>query len=63
MRTHFVSGDGDWERIYWHGEVFETLFVRLFLRLLGYDGEYIDYATPGWPPRRITDPCAPDLEA
>jgi hypothetical protein len=36
-----------------YSQAYETLFNRIFLKLLGYDGDYIDYFTPGYPHRHI----------
>lgn len=35
---------------------YETLFVRLLLKILKYDGPYIDYSSIGCPPRHIDEP-------
>jgi hypothetical protein len=32
---------------------YRTLFNRTFLKLLGYDGAYIDYSAEGWPERQL----------
>ncbi len=36
--------------------VYQTLFHRIVLKLLGYDGTYIDYGTLGHPIRDISEP-------
>jgi hypothetical protein len=36
--------------------VYQTLFHRIVLKLLGYDGTYIDYGTIGLPIRHISEP-------
>ncbi len=36
--------------------VYQTLFHRIVLKLLGYDGTYIDYGTLGHPSRDISEP-------
>lgn len=35
---------------------FRTLFNRVLLKLLNYDGEYIDYSARGWPERPLEQP-------
>jgi len=35
--------------------VYRTLLHRVFLRILGYEGRYIDYGTVGFPERLMTD--------
>ncbi len=42
-----------------HSRVYETLFHRVFLRILGYDQFYIDYYLPGTNSRIITIPTGP----
>jgi Apea-like HEPN len=40
-----------------HKRNYQTLFHRVFLKLLGYTGEYIDRATLGHPNRNIDEPA------
>jgi hypothetical protein len=40
-----------------HARAYQVLFARVFLRLLGYDGLYVDYATPGFPSRPLNEPA------
>jgi hypothetical protein len=40
-----------------HARAYRVLFVRVFLRLLGYDGVYVDYASPGFPLRPLNEPA------
>ncbi len=42
-----------------HTRVYETLFHRVFLRVLGYDDYYIDYYLSGTKSRKITTPTGP----
>lgn len=35
---------------------YRTFFNRIILKILGYDGMYIDYSTEGWPERHIDEP-------
>jgi hypothetical protein len=44
------------ERMIQATRVCQTLFHRIVLKLLGYDGTYIDYGTIGFPIRHISEP-------
>jgi len=35
---------------------YETLLHRVLLKLLAYDGEYVDYSVVGWPQRALKEP-------
>jgi hypothetical protein len=35
---------------------YQTLFNRIMLKLLGFDGQYIDRTSEGWPRRHINEP-------
>jgi hypothetical protein len=37
---------------------YRTLFNRIVLKLLGYDGSYIDYSAEEWPERPLDEPLA-----
>lgn len=37
-------------------KVYETLFNRIFLKILGFEGMYIDYSTFGLPEKHINEP-------
>lgn len=41
-----------------HGRAYRALFERTFLRLLGYEGDYIDRSTLGHPSRPLNEPPA-----
>jgi len=41
-----------------HGRAYRTLFARTFLRLLGYDGQYLDRTAPGFPSRALGEPAS-----
>lgn len=41
-----------------HGDAYRALFERTFLRLLGYEGEYVDRTSLHHPSRPIAEPCA-----
>jgi hypothetical protein len=51
-----TTGGNDRESIR-HARAYQVLFVRVFLRLLGYDGPYVDYATPDFPSRPLSEPA------
>jgi hypothetical protein len=40
-----------------HTDAYRTLFERVFLKVLGYTGKYVDRTTPGYPARPIDEPC------
>lgn len=42
-----------------HTRVYETIFHRVFLRILGYNDYYIDYYLSGTKSRKITTPTGP----
>jgi hypothetical protein len=44
------------ERMMEATRIYQTLFHRIVLKLLGYDGLYTDYGTPGHPSRTIDEP-------
>jgi hypothetical protein len=37
---------------------YRTLFNRIMLKILGYDGAYVDYSTMEWPDRPLGEPLA-----
>jgi hypothetical protein len=39
-----------------HGRTYRILFERVFLRVLAYDGQYVDRATLGFPLRNLDEP-------
>jgi hypothetical protein len=44
------------ERIFRVPDVYRTLFHWILVKLLGYDGAYIDHSTLGHPIRDISEP-------
>ena len=42
--------------------VYETLYHRVLLKALGYDGHYIDYGVESWPRRHIDQPSGGDVK-
>lgn len=49
------STDEKMEEIIFYSKVYKTLFHRVFLKLLSYDREYIDYSIIGWPNKNIDE--------
>lgn len=45
-----------YEEIIRHSVAYETLFHRIFLKILSYSGRYIDYYTYGYPLRAVDEP-------
>lgn len=35
---------------------YRTLFNRILLKILGYNGDYVDYSAKGWPERPLDEP-------
>jgi hypothetical protein len=35
---------------------YRTLFNRILLKILGYEGDYVDHSVPGWPERPLEEP-------
>lgn len=48
-----VKRSGDARKASEHAVAYRTLFERVFLRILGYEGLYVDHTTLGWPGRSI----------
>lgn len=44
----------DWNKVSHHSNVFETLFSKTILKVLGYSGDYVDRSTIGWPNSNLT---------
>lgn len=42
-------------------QAYVSLFNRVFLKILGYDGEYIDWASPNFSNRHIDTPVSDDI--
>jgi hypothetical protein len=49
------SSDEEIQNIIFFSRVYRTLFHRVFLKLLSYDGEYIDYSVVGWLEKNILE--------
>ena len=50
------ANDDDIKDILRMTRAYETLFHRIFLKTLGYNGDYIDYYSLGHPSRPINEP-------
>ncbi len=55
--AHGVEGAASVEQLVRFGNAYAVLFERVLLRLLDYDGTYIDRTTEGWPERALTEPA------
>lgn len=51
------SSNADHYELIRHGDRYRTLFERTFLKLLGYEGTYIDSTTLGYPKRPLSEPA------
>lgn len=51
-----VSIDSNMEEIYFYSKVYQLLYTRVFLKLLNYDGNYIDYSMHGFLEKHISNP-------
>ena len=57
-RHVFVHGKAlldkiDWRKVAIHAQVYEVLFNKIVLKVLGYSGSYIDYTTLGCPEAQL----------
>lgn len=50
------------KKIFKSEEAYRTLFNRTVLKILGFNGKYIDYYTLNYPERDIDEPIKPDKE-
>lgn len=48
--------DSEWDKMIQKTYVYDTLFNRAVLKILGYEGNYIDRSVLGWPERHIDIP-------
>lgn len=48
--------DADYQEQYMMSQVYECIIVRVILKLLKYDGNYVDYGTLGFPEKHINHP-------
>jgi hypothetical protein len=58
--AHGVITGGNLQDFVRHGRAYRTLFERTFLRLLGYEGSYVDRTTLGFPSRPLEQPAGGD---
>ena len=54
--VHFGGNDTDYQEQYRMSQVCECIIVRVVLKLLKYDGDYIDYGTMCYPEKNINRP-------
>ena len=50
------GSDADYQEQYMMSQVYECIIVRAILKLLKYDGNYVDYGTLGFPEKNINHP-------
>jgi hypothetical protein len=55
--AHGAGGGKELEALVRAGNAYRTLFDRVFLRLLGYKGRYVDRTTVGHPMRDLAEPA------
>lgn len=52
-----IKASDDQLQLLRYSDAYRTLFERVFLKLLGYTGRYVDRTTQGYPARPIDEPC------
>jgi len=57
-----IMGDQKIEKMVQLTRAFQTLFHRILLKILGFDGDYIDRSTVGWPRRHINEPMQGSID-
>lgn len=55
-----LSAGADQKQLVRDGRAYRCLFERVFLKMIGYSGQYVDRTAPGHPARHIDEPCAGD---
>lgn len=56
------AGDSiDYEEQFMTSQVYECILVRVILKLLKYEGNYIDYGTIGYPEKNINCPSGSEV--
>ena len=60
MMTHSHSKQTDEtiNKLLYFTRSYQALFHRIILKVLGFDGNYIDFSTGSWPERNIDEPLA-----
>jgi hypothetical protein len=58
-RSRFVHGEElfdkvDWRQVAQKTQAFETLFNKIFLKLLEYKGDFVNRSVSGWPDTQLT---------
>ena len=51
-----AASDAELGAMHDHGRTYQVLFERVFLKVLGYEGQYVDRATVGFPLRNLDEP-------
>ena len=57
----FGGDNVDYEEQFFTSQVYECILVRVILKLLKYEGTYIDYGTLGYPEKDINCPSGEKL--
>lgn len=57
-----IMNDQEIEKMVRLTRAFQTLFHRILLKILGFDGDYIDRSTVGWPRRHINEPMQVSID-
>ena len=53
----YKSGGNDYYKQMRTSRIYECLLSRVILKLLDYEGQYVDYGTIGYPQKDIIFPC------
>lgn len=56
LSAHGNVKSEDYRKQYKQSRVYECIICRVLLKLIGYDGDYIDYGTIGYPEKNINIP-------
>lgn len=58
----YGGGNTDYQELYMTSQVYECIIVRVVLKLLKYNGTYVDYGTIGYPEKNINCPSGNNEE-
>lgn len=61
MDGSYVGDSIDYEEQFMTSQVYECILVRVILKLLRYEGNYIDYGTIGYPEKNINCPSGSEV--
>jgi hypothetical protein len=56
IHATYGTSDAEIEHVMKMSRTYRTLFHRVLLKLLHFEGSYIDYSTNGWPEIQLADP-------